>query len=411
MAVGRVPAPTPTAAAIVLGWLLLQGLAVSLRAGQARERDAAGRRIAARLQAERLVELVAHLTALASLVWIGWIPPTRRRRPARAPPHRGQPRRVSLSARICLARAAKSHRTGAGSRAPPLRRRERARSPHRSLRLQVLLRRPPGPDRLDRDQPVAGGQAVRDPRNGHDPDDLSSTRFCRPSTWPTHFFHEEAILHHLGHPARGVRLDAGLGEPLRGCRSPSRSRRSILVSHPHELPLWGNDGADRLDLAGYGSSAAANLQKHRFRRDPAARRVGPATRLHHDRERQPAAGVRRCWAHRAAPELPGRPGDGTVLVPRPVGSPTRCRTSTSFTPSPCWCTASGATTRCALAKYGRGLGGLLPSRALADPPGRLLEVGAQTWPPTPPTLEPPRRSRGGPRPCDSLMRLWKWGLA
>jgi Ergosterol biosynthesis ERG4/ERG24 family len=44
-----------------------------------------------------------------------------------------------------------------------------------------------------------------------------------------------------------------------------------LVSHPHDLPPWGTAALVALDVAGYAVFRSANLQKHRFRRDPDAR--------------------------------------------------------------------------------------------------------------------------------------------
>jgi protein-S-isoprenylcysteine O-methyltransferase Ste14 len=41
-----------------------------------------------------------------------------------------------------------------------------------------------------------------------------------------------------------------------------------LVSHPHELPWWATAGIIVLDLAGYVIFRHANLQKHRFRKNP-----------------------------------------------------------------------------------------------------------------------------------------------
>jgi protein-S-isoprenylcysteine O-methyltransferase Ste14 len=41
-----------------------------------------------------------------------------------------------------------------------------------------------------------------------------------------------------------------------------------LVGHPHELPLWGTSAIIVLNLVGYYLFRSANLQKHRFRKDP-----------------------------------------------------------------------------------------------------------------------------------------------
>jgi protein-S-isoprenylcysteine O-methyltransferase Ste14 len=41
-----------------------------------------------------------------------------------------------------------------------------------------------------------------------------------------------------------------------------------LVDHPHELPVWSVAGIVVLNLAGYFLFRTANLQKHRFRKDP-----------------------------------------------------------------------------------------------------------------------------------------------
>ena len=41
-----------------------------------------------------------------------------------------------------------------------------------------------------------------------------------------------------------------------------------LVEHTHELPLWGTAAIVLLNVAGYVIFRGANLQKHRFRRNP-----------------------------------------------------------------------------------------------------------------------------------------------
>ena len=49
-----------------------------------------------------------------------------------------------------------------------------------------------------------------------------------------------------------------------------------LVHHPHDLPPWATAALVALNLAGYAVFRGANLQKHRFRRDPRARVWGRA---------------------------------------------------------------------------------------------------------------------------------------
>ena len=51
-----------------------------------------------------------------------------------------------------------------------------------------------------------------------------------------------------------------------------------LVDHLHELPWWGTLGIVLLNAAGYVIFRATNIQKHRFRRDPAAPVWGKAPR-------------------------------------------------------------------------------------------------------------------------------------
>ena len=71
---GRVPAPTPGAAAIVLGRVLLQAAAVSL-APAPRARDAAGHGSRLAYQVNGWARPVAHLGCLGARVWMGSISP------------------------------------------------------------------------------------------------------------------------------------------------------------------------------------------------------------------------------------------------------------------------------------------------------------------------------------------------
>jgi hypothetical protein len=369
-----VPAPTPTAAAIVLGWLLLQGLLYLYAPGKLVNGmpRADGSRLVYKLNGWSSWWLT--WTALAALVWIGWIPPTVVADQLGPPPHRGQPRRV-LSRAYLLARGGEgggAHGTG-----------------------QALYR-------------YVVGSAL-DPRIGR----FDFKFFCegRPGltgwiainlslaakqyeihgtiTTPMilvnafallyvadYFFHEEAILTtwDIRHEKFGWMLCWG---NLVWVPFTFTIQAQYLVSHPHEPSALGHGGA--------GRPRPGRLRDLPQRESPEAplpagsggARLGPATRLHHGPERQPAVGVR-LVGHGAAPELSGRPGDGTGRGACPVGSPTRCRTSTFCTPSPCSCTASGATTQCAPRSTARP-GRRTAARSLADPPGHLLK-----WRPRPP---------------------------
>ena len=84
-----------------------------------------------------------------------------------------------------------------------------------------------------------------------------------------YFFHEEAILTtwDIRHEKLGWMLCWG---NLVWVPFTFTIQAQYLVSHPHELPLWGTVALVGLDLAGYAIFRSANLQKHRFRRDPAA---------------------------------------------------------------------------------------------------------------------------------------------
>ena len=84
-----------------------------------------------------------------------------------------------------------------------------------------------------------------------------------------YFFHEEAILTtwDIRHEKFGWMLCWG---NLVWVPFTFTIQAQYLVSHPHELPLWGTVALVGLDLAGYAIFRSANLQKHRFRRDPAA---------------------------------------------------------------------------------------------------------------------------------------------
>ena len=119
-----------------------------------------------------------------------------------------------------------------------------------------------------------------------------------------------------------------------------------LVTPPARASALGHGGARRPRPGRLRDLPRRESTKHRFRRGSGGARLGPAARLHHDRERQPAARVR-LVGHGAAPELPGRPRDGAGLVPALPVRPPAAVLLRSVLRRSCWCTASGATTRCA----------------------------------------------------------------
>src|SRR5262245_9527466 len=84
-----------------------------------------------------------------------------------------------------------------------------------------------------------------------------------------YFFHEEAILTawDIRHERFGWMLCWG---DLVWVPFTYTIQAQYLVSHPHELPLWATAGIAALNMTGYALFRTANLQKHRFRRDPRA---------------------------------------------------------------------------------------------------------------------------------------------
>jgi Delta14-sterol reductase len=84
-----------------------------------------------------------------------------------------------------------------------------------------------------------------------------------------YFFHEEAILNtwDIKHEKFGWMLCWG---DLVWVPFTYTIQAQYLVRHPHELPLWATAGIVTLHMAGYSLFRAANVQKHRFRRDPQA---------------------------------------------------------------------------------------------------------------------------------------------
>ena len=119
------------------GGCSFQGLLYLYAPGKLVERDAAGRRIAACVQGERLVELVAHLgrPRRPACGWDGSRPPSS---PTSSGPSLTVANLVAFSlGAYLLARGGEGRvARGPGHALSPLCRRERARSPHRSLRLQ-----------------------------------------------------------------------------------------------------------------------------------------------------------------------------------------------------------------------------------------------------------------------------------
>ncbi len=368
---GRVPAPTPTAAAIVLGWLLFQGLLQLYAPGKVVQRDAAGRRVAALVQGERLVELVVHVGRPRR--------PGRGRRRSRPPvvaDQLGPLLTVANLVAFCLA-AYLLVRGGDGRVA-------RRRSGDALHRYVVGSALDPRIGRFDfkffcEGRPgLIGWIAINL--------SLAAKQYEIHGTVTTpmilvnafaflyvadYFFHEEAILTtwDIRHEKFGWMLCWG---NLVWVPFTFTIQAQYLVSHPHELPLWGTAALVGLDLAGYAIFRSANLQKHRFRRDPDGARLGPAARVHHGRERQPAARVR-LVGHGAAPELSRRPRDGTGLVPALPVRPPAAVLLRRVLRRPA--RAPRAARSCDVRGEVRpGLGGVLPSRSVADRPGHLLIV-------------------------------------
>jgi hypothetical protein len=264
---GRVPAPTPTAAAIVLGWLLLQGLLYLYAPGKLVNGMP-------RVDGSSLVYNVNGWSswwltwaALAALVWVGWIQPT-------VVADQLGPL-LTVANLVAFSLGAYLLARGSEGRV--------AQAPFHALHRYVV------------------GSAL-DPRIGR----FDLKFFCegRPGligwiainlslaakqyeihgtvTTPMilvnafallyvadYFFHEEAILTtwDIRHEKFGWMLCWG---NLVWVPFTFTIQAQYLVNHPHELPLWGTVALVGLDLAGYGIFRSANLQKHRFRRDPAA---------------------------------------------------------------------------------------------------------------------------------------------
>jgi protein-S-isoprenylcysteine O-methyltransferase Ste14 len=81
------------------------------------------------------------------------------------------------------------------------------------------------------------------------------------------FFHEEAILTtwDIKHEKFGWMLCWG---NLVWLPFTYTIQAHYLVHHIHDLPLWGTVGVILLNVAGYAIFRGANLQKHRFRKNP-----------------------------------------------------------------------------------------------------------------------------------------------
>jgi hypothetical protein len=84
-----------------------------------------------------------------------------------------------------------------------------------------------------------------------------------------YFWHEEAILTtwDIKHEKLGWMLVWG---DLVWVPFTYTLQAYYLLSHPHDLPLWGSAAIVILNLAGYGIFRGANWQKHLFRKDPDA---------------------------------------------------------------------------------------------------------------------------------------------
>ena len=82
-----------------------------------------------------------------------------------------------------------------------------------------------------------------------------------------YFFHEEAVLTtwDIKHENFGWMLCWG---DLVWVPFMYSLQASYLVHHPEELPIWAVAGIIALNLAGYTIFRGANIQKHRFRKDP-----------------------------------------------------------------------------------------------------------------------------------------------
>jgi protein-S-isoprenylcysteine O-methyltransferase Ste14 len=82
-----------------------------------------------------------------------------------------------------------------------------------------------------------------------------------------YFLHEEAVLTtwDIRHERFGFMLCWG---DLVWVPFTYTIQAQYLVAHPHDLPWWGTSAIVLLNLAGYVIFRGANLQKHRFRRDP-----------------------------------------------------------------------------------------------------------------------------------------------
>ena len=364
---GRVPAPTPTAAAIVLGWLLIQGLLYLYAPGKLVNGMplADGSRLAYKVNGWSSWWLT--WAALATLVWMGWIPPTVVA--DQLGPLLTVANLVAFALGAYLLARGGEHRVAQGPG-------------HALHRFVVGSALDPRIGRFDfkffcEGRPgLIGWIAINL--------SLAAKQYEIHGTVTTpmilvnafallyvadYFFHEEAILTtwDIRHEKFGWMLCWG---NLVWVPFTFTIQAQYLVSHPHELPLWGTVALVGLDLAGYAIFRSANLQKHRFRRDPAALIWGRRPDYITTANGSPAAGVR-LVGHGAAPELPGRPGDGTGLVPalsvRPPAAvflrPLLRRRARA---------PRAARPRDVRREVRPGLGGVLPPRSLADPAGHLL---------------------------------------
>jgi len=82
-----------------------------------------------------------------------------------------------------------------------------------------------------------------------------------------YYFHEEAILStwDIKHENFGWLLCWG---DLVWVPFTYTLQAFYLVHHPHELPAWGTAAIIALNMTGYAIFRGANIQKHKFRKDP-----------------------------------------------------------------------------------------------------------------------------------------------
>jgi hypothetical protein len=53
-----------------------------------------------------------------------------------------------------------------------------------------------------------------------------------------------------------------------GCPSPTLIQAYYLIEHTHDLPWWGTSGIVLLSAIGYVIFRGANIQKHKFHKNP-----------------------------------------------------------------------------------------------------------------------------------------------